>query len=1108
MKYKKIKNLVISIVVATSMFTTTVTSATVATTSVGNSDLSTQDSVESDKGVLKVTIDENGNYSYTEPVGAATSDENKLFSWSNATVYFVLTDRFENGDPSNDHSYGRSLDANGNVISGYKDAAGTFHGGDLKGLTKKINEGYFTDLGINAIWFTAPYEQIHGYTSGNLKASATNPAGEDGSGFSYYGYHGYWALDFSALDKNMGTRDESVEVSAGKADDMRDFVNAAHTKGIRVIMDVVMNHVGYATLKDVQDFGFGEANSNWKDYYYGQESNRKGGDWETANCYKLGSSKWADWWGPDWIRINTGISGYAKGGPDSDEKTSCLGGLPDIYSEMTAKEVSVPKFLKTKWQNEGRLDTEMASIDAFFKDSGLKRTPENYIVKWLSDWVKDYGIDGFRADTAKHIEIENWGVLKDQAQKALTKWRQNNPDAPGAKWTDKFWMTGECYGLGVNLGVDYYSNGFDSMINFAFPIDGATGKLLEATYKLNGSVNSTTGSSRSTLSYISSHDTTLGGRNDLYLAGTTLLLSPGGVQIYYGDETARTLHSAPWGWKDLLTRTDMNWNTIDKGVQAHWQKLAKFRSNHLAVGGGVLTKISTDSDKFYASKREYKDANNNKDTVVCVSQASGTITLDVSSAFTEGTELRDAYTGKTAKVGNDGKVTFTADPKGVILMEKTAAPVNTNPGPIQTTSNLVGGNISTSPDESQELGNDVEITTAAATGGDGGYTYEFLVDGAKVQDFSASKTATWTPEEDGEYTIKVISKDKSGNTVTKILGYKISPKSDNPVVTELKAGNVTTSPEDSQEAGKPVEITTTAATGGTGGYTYQFAVDGVKIQEYSDNKTVTWTPPEEGSYTIKVTAKDKSGKTVEKILKFDALAKSTNVDSTDITISSFKTDVATAKVGDTINLSASATGDTNINYAFEVSGQSTETLSNKSDNSAEWIPTEAGGYTLKVTAKGDSNKEVEKTIAFTIENADNSDIPKIPSSNALALSLATDKQGTQNANTTIKLTASATGGASGYKYEFSVNDKSIQSSSTKNYVNWTPVEAGTYKLKVNVTDANGDSKSVEKLFTIAEKSTSSKSDTSDSNTILAISIMAMLSGIGMISIRHKKKIEL
>ncbi|MBQ3600683.1 MAG: hypothetical protein II992_05690 [Lachnospiraceae bacterium] len=90
---------------------------------------------------------------------SGASLENQKFSWDNATVYFVLTDRFLNGDTSNDHSYGRGMQADGKTpVAGLDTSSnpGTFHGGDLKGITSKVEEGYFNDLGVNAIWITAP----------------------------------------------------------------------------------------------------------------------------------------------------------------------------------------------------------------------------------------------------------------------------------------------------------------------------------------------------------------------------------------------------------------------------------------------------------------------------------------------------------------------------------------------------------------------------------------------------------------------------------------------------------------------------------------------------------------------------------------------------------------------------------------------------------------------------------------------------------------------------------------------------------------------------------------------------------------------------------------
>lgn len=74
-------------------------------------------------------------------------------------MYFVLTDRFQNGDPTNDHSYGRHNDGMQEI--------GTFHGGDLRGLTSKLD--YLQQLGVNALWISAPFEQIHGWVGGGTK---------------------------------------------------------------------------------------------------------------------------------------------------------------------------------------------------------------------------------------------------------------------------------------------------------------------------------------------------------------------------------------------------------------------------------------------------------------------------------------------------------------------------------------------------------------------------------------------------------------------------------------------------------------------------------------------------------------------------------------------------------------------------------------------------------------------------------------------------------------------------------------------------------------------------------------------------------------------------
>ena len=114
--------------------------------------------------------------------------------WNSATVYFLLTDRFANGDPDNDLALGRAQD--GAVLR-------SFLGGDLAGVLRKLEEGYFDSLGVDAIWMTPFHEQIRGST-------------DEGTGKTY-GYHGYWTQDWTAVDPALGT-DE----------DLRALVDAAH----------------------------------------------------------------------------------------------------------------------------------------------------------------------------------------------------------------------------------------------------------------------------------------------------------------------------------------------------------------------------------------------------------------------------------------------------------------------------------------------------------------------------------------------------------------------------------------------------------------------------------------------------------------------------------------------------------------------------------------------------------------------------------------------------------------------------------------------------------------------------------------------------------------
>ena len=560
------------------------------------------------------------NFTTTPPLGDC------FFTWDNATIYFVLTDRFNNVNTSNDLSYCRQ-----------PDPIGGFLGGDLQGLTAKINEGYFTDLGVNAIWITPPYEQIHGAVPGYW-----GPNGYPGE--SHYAYHGYHALDFTEVDNNYGT-----------AADMEAFVDAAHAKGIRIIMDIVLNHVGYPTTADAAEFGLGNLGDPWVP------------DNPTLNA---DDPAWCNWWTDSnvnsWIRIGNTATDFCALACGGSDKKLCLAGLPDVLTELTTP-VGIPKILENKWGGAGssKYTTETAELNAFFSNNSLTATPANHIVKWLTDWVRDYGIDGFRIDTYKHVETPIWGTLKEQAQIALDEWRANNPAKPLAEQITPFWMVGELYGHGPNKNVDAVTNGkTDALINFTFQGQDGDPTALNGTYSSYAGL--VADPEWNILSYISSHDTELSNRADLVDGGTSLLLAPGAVQIFYGDETGRQPSNSG---SDQDTRSFMNWESIDNTVLSHWQKIGQFRKCHPAVGAGTHTKLG---DAPYTFLREYINAEAGiSDKVVVAVGASAGTPISVGGAIADGTRLRDAYTGEESTVSGGTVVYNNVASAGVVLMEPT-----------------------------------------------------------------------------------------------------------------------------------------------------------------------------------------------------------------------------------------------------------------------------------------------------------------------------------------------------------------------------------------------------------------------------------------------------
>ncbi len=171
-----------------------------------------------------VVTDQYGNEYTTgvdvDVVARTKTDAADDFDWDEAVIYFMLTDRFFDGNETNNTASGAE--------TYNKTNAGTYHGGDFAGITQKLD--YLEELGINTIWITPIVENIPGVT--------VNGTGSDDVPYNA-AFHGYWASDFTKLNPTLGTGEE-----------FKTLISEAHKHGIKIMVDIVVNHAGYGTEKE------------------------------------------------------------------------------------------------------------------------------------------------------------------------------------------------------------------------------------------------------------------------------------------------------------------------------------------------------------------------------------------------------------------------------------------------------------------------------------------------------------------------------------------------------------------------------------------------------------------------------------------------------------------------------------------------------------------------------------------------------------------------------------------------------------------------------------------------------------------------------------------
>ena len=544
------------------------------------------------------------------------SAQDVAFSWDHATVYRMPTDRFSNGDSGNDFAYGRGLDGEGNEYPA--DPSGHFMGGDYEGILGWLEEGYFQDLGVNTLWLSAPYEQVHGWVGGG-----------DGD-FQLYGYEAAWPFDYTAYERAFGGETSFQALQT-----------AARERGMSVIVDVDLNHVGPATMHDMASYGFGGlTGEGWRTW---QPSSRLG--WQSylsdQVTFQDSLDAWQRWWGSDWVRAD--ITGYEPCG--DDDVTRCMNGLPDIRSDVEVN--GLPAFLTLKWGAE-KTAVEQAELDAFFARTGARRTAANHVVKWLTDWIREGEIDGFHVREAHGVDLSVLNLLSREAGQAFADRHleagteashpflmihEENASVP-ASTNEVEWRTLIPHVSGSGLSTDVEASlppdsEQVSGLPFRYAVDVAqAGGLVELT--------------------------------DL----ASFLLSAGPVVINYGQESGRTSgpeisdarHSA---------LSPMNWSDFNEEQLVMWKALAGFRGAHPAVARGGFDLLQEDPPAFHRGVR----IGMSTDQVIVANGMEGKTRIAVSLVWPDDTVLKDVMTGKMVFV-SFGQVSITPDASGLVLLEE------------------------------------------------------------------------------------------------------------------------------------------------------------------------------------------------------------------------------------------------------------------------------------------------------------------------------------------------------------------------------------------------------------------------------------------------------
>jgi len=570
-------------------------------------------------------------------------------------IYFMLPDRFENGDPTND----TGGFAGGKLDHGFDPTRkGFYNGGDLKGLTSRLD--YIKGMGANAIWLGPIYK---------------NKPVQGGPGEESSGYHGYWITDFTSVDPHLGTNAE-----------LKTFVDEAHKRDMKVYLDIITNHTA-----DVISY-----RECYDETYQGPDKV------ESCDYRSLADYPYTTNGGVNGDAINSGFMGDEDHHqtPENFAKLTDPNYAYTPYIPIGEENVKIPAWLndlqyyhnrgETIFEGENSLYGDFAGLDDLFTEHPVV---VDGMIDIFKGWISDYKMDGFRIDTTRHVNPNFWKqflpAMKEHA---------------ASQGIPNFYMFGEVYDPDPGALARFTRvDGFDQVLDFGFQsavFDVVSGKMntdrFDAFLRADALYAEATKMGRTQPTFLGNHDmgrfsglvklenpdisqeellarTKLGHGLMMFMRGIPVIYS-GDEQGFVSDgndqlarETLFPSQVAVYNDNNLIgtdaTTAASNFDT-NHPLYLYIAEMADIRQNHAAFAHGEMVSRLTEKEGHVFAFSRF-DPKTGHEYIVAAN--AGKTVRDINLTIDAGSSNMKALTGECGPLNTTGNISLSLPAFGLTI---------------------------------------------------------------------------------------------------------------------------------------------------------------------------------------------------------------------------------------------------------------------------------------------------------------------------------------------------------------------------------------------------------------------------------------------------------